>query len=428
MSDARRSLTRLVPVPGDSPSQRLDVIRERLDALMDPDFRAGLFADGVEESEFSPPMLDVGLALQARRVAPGPLQRALEQHPPRTTRPGGRACVISAGNVPLVTASDIVWSLLAGDRVVVKLSHRERAMTRAFVALFADHVVADRWARDDEATERAVFGWADHVYAYGSDAAIASIGARRTGAMQGFGHRVSFGWVSTAAIDAADEFDLADRIATDVAMWDQEGCLSPHAVLVTGDGAAKAAKAAGELAERLASALARLEGVVPRGAVSFETRSASRALTLATEARMLSRSDIGTWNGDAGAWSVLLDPEPDTLLSPLGRTIRIVPLSGSDAVEAALAPFRGRVQSLGVGGSFGFDADPDAVAIARSIGATRVCSLGRMQQPTASWFGEELPSSGVPPSIDVDTDPDDPDDAWRWLRGEEAPPWFRMPS
>src|SRR5262249_59665049 len=70
--------------------------------------------------------------------------------------------------------------------------------------------------------------------------------------------------------DGAPDCDaLAPQVAMDVALHDQRGCLSPHAVYVDGDTHA--------FAERLAAALDTLAGPLPPGPLEVEERAAHRA-------------------------------------------------------------------------------------------------------------------------------------------------------
>src|SRR4029453_19158088 len=104
--------------------------------------------------------------------------------------------------------------------------------------------------------------------ATGSGAAVARVGARVAPPRRlvGYGHRVSFAALGPALLgDAGALADACARLALDVALWDQLGCLSPVSLLVAGDAAA-----ARRVGEALAGALARAERELPRGEVSPE--------------------------------------------------------------------------------------------------------------------------------------------------------------
>jgi hypothetical protein len=159
-----------------------------------------------------------------------------------------------------------------------------------------------------------------------------------------------------------------------------------------------------------------LERTLPRGDRSLAERAAVRERLDGIEALGLRDGLSRVWASREGAWAVGLEAASAPLLpSPLGRTILL--RRAADIREALLicAPWAGRIQSIGLG------ADPaafdDLVPIVASLGVTRLCALGRMQEPTATWFGEEgrFAASG-PVDFDRRTD-----GGWRSLfEGEET--------
>src|SRR5207249_730597 len=123
-------------------------------------------------------------------------------------------------------------------------------------------IVAAYWPGGDPAREDAALGRAEVVAVTGSDATLAALAPRLGRRLIAHGPRWSVAVVGHAA--AAD----VDALALDVALHDQRGCLSPHAVYVTGD--------ARGFAERLAAALVALAGRLPPGRASIDTRAAAR--------------------------------------------------------------------------------------------------------------------------------------------------------
>ena len=85
------------------------------------------------------------------------------------------------------------------------------------------------WRGGDADVEAIVFGEADLVVASGSDAAIAAIQARVARRFIGHGHKISFAVIGRERLDDdAAARQLARRLAYDVSLWDQQGCLSPQ--------------------------------------------------------------------------------------------------------------------------------------------------------------------------------------------------------
>jgi hypothetical protein len=222
--------------------------------------------------------------------------------------------------------------------------------------------VTTYWPGGDLGCEDVALGRADVVVVTGSDATLAALAARVRGRLVAHGPRVSV----AAVARAADAELAAEALALDVALHDQRGCLSPHAVYVEGD--------AGGFAERLAAALDALAERLPRGAASAEERAAARVF--AAEAEWEPATALR-----AGPGGTLVLHEAAAPLRPTCglRTLRVHPLARLEAL-ADLLP-EGETECVGVAG---LEGAPLATAL-RARGVSRVCRLGRMQRPRLSW-------------------------------------------
>jgi hypothetical protein len=196
--------------------------------------------------------------------------------------------------------------------------------------------------------------------------------------------------------------EAARRLAVDVILWDQEGCLSPHVVLVEGSREAVA------LAEALVPALSRVAEGLPRGPLDVSRRAAIRRAVSEAEVRSMAGSGLCAVFPAKEA-HVILSEEEELCPSPLGRTIRVVAVADLDVGAARLGSWRGRLQSLGVAAPVA--ALANYRELARSLGATRVSVAGRMQEPGPGWFGQEPDANG---EVRVDVDPED-DGVWSRL-------------
>src|SRR5438552_39684 len=145
-------------------------------------------------------------------------------------------------------------------RPAAAVEARARLRARPLHATIA--ALAAYWPGGDLAREDAALGRAEVVVATGSDATLAALVPRLGRRLIAHGPRWSVAVVERAA--AAE----VDAIALDVALHDQRGCLSPHAVYVTGD--------ARGFAERLAAALDAAAVRLPPGPASVDARAAAR--------------------------------------------------------------------------------------------------------------------------------------------------------
>jgi hypothetical protein len=413
------TLASLRPLRARSPLHRLDRIAAALDPWQDPSsvVRRVLGEVLPAVTGFHPRMVAWGLERQCALLSTESIASGIVTHPRLLGSEARRTAIVAAGNIPAAAPLDLTWSILAGDPVAIKMSSRE-PLTGAW---FAHDIVetldegvcaAFSWPGEEVTSTDRLLTWAEDTLAYGSDEGIGSLstrvrslgGGRR---FLGRAHRLSIAWIPLAgwSID-----EIARRLAVDVAIWDQEGCLSPHVAFVAN------AIDLVELGGALAGALGVLERQLPRGDRSLGERAAVRERLSAIEARGARDGVSCVWSDPGGAWSVGLETSDAPLLpSPLGRTILLRRAPNLREALLVCAPWRGRIQSIGIGDDPGRFAE--VVDIVASLGVTRLCALGRMQEPAATWFGEEGRFAATGP-VDLDRRTDG---AWRSLfEGETA--------
>ena len=90
-----------------------------------------------------------------------------------------------------------------------------------------------------------------------------------------------------------------------VSMFDQRGCVSPHAIYVEEGGAVDP----GEWAALLASAMADLAVEVPPGHLTASEASAAHQMRGSAEVREASGSGVRVFRGDESFWTVILEDE-----------------------------------------------------------------------------------------------------------------------
>jgi hypothetical protein len=353
------------------------VWRERIDG----DWTPGAGDISGATSAFPWRMVRVSLEalLPGMEDASGWLARAAAGLPAGVLGPR-RVAHVLAGNTPLLAWPGLAACLLAGSHSVVKMSRDETLWPRRFVeslalvdADLAATISLDVWPGDDPRT-LALVRSTDAVIAYGGDAALAALRAAPPSGTPffGFGHALSVGVVPKGGGAAA-----AFGFARDVLLYDQGGCLSPHAVLVEGDGA-RAADVGTVLAAALAAEAEAL--AVP----AVDDPGVARTVR---EARDLTLFEPGvTVCGDpALRWTVIVRPRAEPLTeAPVGHGVVTVAPVGDLAAEfgGLLGAARGRVSSVGVAG--GTVAEPLRRVLERE-GVTRICAAGTMQCPPLDW-------------------------------------------
>ena len=278
---------------------------------------------------------------------------------------------IVSGNTPAAGLQSLIRGLLLGSHNLCKIPSEGLAEIESFraalPAALAERVEISRTLPPDWLTR------ADAIIVFGKDETAAHF---RGLAMLGkifiaHGHRVSAGFV----FDDAD-FASAAGAARDVSVFDQQGCLSPHAIYVCGD--------AREYAARLATEMERFNAREPRGSVSL---SESLAIRVAREdfAFRAASGDAALAHSEGSTdWTVVFDPAPGFPRSPLNRFVFVKPLPSDLASE--LREVRAHLSCAGI-----WPALLEHARTLAALGFSRICPLGAMQKPPATWHQDGVP-------------------------------------
>jgi hypothetical protein len=366
------------------------VLEEWRDPASTP--RRTLAAELPKAAGFTQPVVERGLALALGGWTSGALRELYERELGTAAVPTALriasgfpiTAVLLAGAIPSAALVPILAPLALRSAVLAKPAARDpltaqllrASLARRDAALAAALRVVAFDAREDAALD--AFVSADCVVATGSDATVARLSARVPPPRRfvGYGHRVSFAALGAEALAGAALEEASARLALDVALWDQLGCLSPIALLVAGDAAA-----ARRAAEALAAALAHTETELPRGEVAPE--AAARIASERAEAEMRAAADGRAALLAGAAWTVVAEADARPRPAPLHRFVRVLPCATPDGVAAALAPYGRHLAAVGLAG-FGAGAPGLGAALA-AAGASRLCPLGAMQAPPLAW-------------------------------------------
>jgi hypothetical protein len=292
---------------------------------------------------------------------------------------------VLAGNVPGVGVTSVVRALLVRSGVIAKTAAVEPALTPAFARLLARAdpdvgrcVAVTYWRGGDMALEIAVLERAGLLVHYGGAASSAALRARAPAHVRFVDHgpRISF-----AVVNAAPGTPL-DRVPADlaraVALFDQQGCVSPQLVYVIGTRAR-----AQQLAEASARALADLQVELPRGRISPSEAMAIHQLRTRAEFSAIAGRGGDVWSGSDLDYSVILSDDPTFEGSCLNRTLLIKHVPDLAALIRTVAPFGALLQTVGIAG---FDPDRlETAAALGDLGATRITSIAEMPWPPPAW-------------------------------------------
>jgi hypothetical protein len=296
---------------------------------------------------------------------------------------------VFSGNVPGVAVTSIVRALLVRSAVLGKSAAGEPALAPAFARLLSrvnpivgNCVAVTYWAGGDTALEHAALQHVSLVVHYGGADAIASLRERASARVSFVEHgpRISFGIV---AGDQLADAALLDQIARDtahsVALFDQQGCVSPQLVYVLGG-----SQQARVFADAVATAMQAVQKELPRGRIDAGEAAAIRELRTRAEFAAIAGAGGEVWGPDELHFSVILSGDIAFEGSCLNRTLLVKPAPDLGALLDAVRPFGALLQTVGLAG---FDAETRSriAAALADAGATRITSVADMPWPPPAW-------------------------------------------
>jgi hypothetical protein len=389
-------------------------------------FRVMALHYGTRETGFSTATLAAGLDGYFKELTAENLQALVLQdigHPQRldipcavnTEQKTQRAAIatgpeliahVTAGRIPNPVFMSIVLGLLTRSAQFVKCPSGASFLPRLFAHSIyeADPKVGAcleiaEWRGGAAHLETALFDHADCVTATGSDESLAAI-RRHVPAktrLLAYGNRVSFAFVTKESLSAASPKKIVARAASDVVAWNQLGCLSPHVIYVENGGSVPPE----HFAEMLAEELADREQTEPRGELPVEsaaTIASRRAFYEVRAAHSLNSRVVDVpvtqrWcSENSTAWTVIYESEPRFQLSCLNRFIYVKQVNSLTEALQSADSVRGSVSTVGLEAP-----EETAAEIVTQLarwGVTRVCPLGRMQNPPLTWRHDGRPSLG----------------------------------
>ena len=306
---------------------------------------------------------------------------------------------VAAGNIPIPTLMGISLGLLTRSAQFVKCASGSSFLPRLFAHSIYDAdpklgacLEIAEWRGGAAALEDVLFAEADCVTANGSDETLAAIRARLPIKTRfvGYGHRVSFGFVAAEVLHGSRAKKVVEAAADDVVAWNQLGCLSPHVIYVEAGGGVSPE----HFAELLADELERREQTEPRGELPEEHAAVIASRRAIYEVRTAHSPDATRhWcSKNSTAWTVVFEADTRFQMSCLNRFIYVKTVADLKAALEGADDIRGKVSTVGIAAP-----EEKTVEIAAQLarwGATRVCPLGRMQNPPLAWRHDGRPPLG----------------------------------
>jgi hypothetical protein len=301
---------------------------------------------------------------------------------------------VLSGNVLPPIWSLLVRSWLLGAATWLRPAAREPLFASIAVQraarvepLLADLTAVTWWPHDGAVMDpmgRAACELADVVTAHGSDATIDTLRSQLRECdpqprFVGYGSRWSAVLLGAHGLTA----QTAAAVARDVALFDQQGCLSPtHVFAPPGD-------ALESWCGHLADALAEQERVLPRGEPGARARASLRHWAETMRLHQVQGRVRRLWGGGhAAPWCVVLTTSLQSLSSPLDRSVIVQPLDDAEQWRCVFESVHRRLQ--GVATAPQPEEDAWLQAILQVMRPTRVCPVGSLQEAPPAWRQDHL--------------------------------------
>ncbi len=411
---------REVYLAGRSTAGLVRLLSETAESWLQPDYPFRQFAlkDGPKATGFSEATLAAGLDAFFKQLTGENFQALLVQdlgHAERLDSPSATAAEqkiqraamacgpefiahITGGRIPNPVFASIALGVLVRSAQFVKCATGASFLPRLFAHSLYDAdpklgacLEIAEWRGGGAHLETPLFEEADCVTATGSDETLAEIRRRVPSRARflGYGHRVSFGYVTHEALSGFSAKKIVTRAATDIVAWNQLGCLSPHVIYVENGGGVSAE----QFAEILAAELARREQTEPRGELPAESAAVIASKRAFYQIRAAHSPETRHWcSENSTAWTVIFEADPRFQLSCLNRFIYVKGVTSlTQALQNADA-IRRKVSTVGLAATE--ERSQELVAQLGRWGVTRVCPLGQMQNPPLTWRHDGRPALG----------------------------------
>ncbi|HEX7836156.1 MAG TPA: acyl-CoA reductase [Kofleriaceae bacterium] len=310
----------------------------------------------------------------------------------------GLVGAIFSSNIPALPHLEIMRSFLVKSACLGRVSAGEPIFLRRYAETLyeldpdlASCLAIIYWERGDDETESLFLRSIDYIVAYGGDAQIERLMARRPPTLDGtwHGHRLGFTYVTREALAAGQDVrKLARSISYDFTIFDGFACLCPQVVLVEDGGETSPL----QLARLCAEEMARWVRLLP-----------PRRLDLANASRKQSFAQLCMMND---AMEVIAAPLDGSYLVTLGamqrleptggdRYLRMVPVGGQADLERLVGPLpRQHLQCAAIAAGGAAARHHELRELLASWGTTRIVPPGIMGRPSMMWHHDGVACLG----------------------------------
>lgn len=295
---------------------------------------------------------------------------------------------VLAGNVPGIGVTALLRSLLVKAATLGKTASGEPLLAALYAQALAsvspelgECVAVSYWPGGNTDLEELAMSRSDAVVVYGSGPTMNALRARVPANTRLILHgpRFSVGLIGRECLQHGPAREVAAAAAQAVAIFDQQGCVSPHLFYVEQGGGVQPEMFAALLAEELE----RLQDDLPRGQLSGAAAATIHQTRGMADFRSSDSHPTRVLGEDHDAFTVVYDTRPSFEPSPLNRFIWVKPLEDLAKAITHLTEVATHLQSVGIAG-----AGSRLVALAEALGAagaTRITTIQGMPWPPPAW-------------------------------------------
>lgn len=297
-----------------------------------------------------------------------------------------------AGNVPTLGFLSLIQGILTKNANLIKVASNSDHLLARLLHLLASvkpeesqngaeltrTVAVIRYDRSKKELGEFISKYADVRFFWGSDESVATL--RRLPARLHctdlvFSNKTSFLVIDNHALQHGDRSLMTKRIASDMSVFEQKACASPHTLFLETNDRAELEKFALDLKQALTNLLPSMPKMVP------SQKEVSAILNLRTQYDMFHQA----WYSDGVEFTLLSDQEFQ-LGPPIGN--RTLYIRQTDNLERIAELITSNVQSVGI------LAEPDKfeklTALYAEMGIQRFTNIGAMTQFESPWDGYHI--------------------------------------
>ncbi len=296
---------------------------------------------------------------------------------------------VFSGNIPGLQIWPLIMGLLVKSANLGKTSMAEPLFPILFAQTLTEVspelgncIAILPWKGGTRPLEKAAVNHTDATIAYGSDNAVKSIRSLvpMSKTFLQYGYKISFSMIGREALTPDHYAKTIKQAVEDVAVYDQQSCLSPQTIFIE-DGGHLSPLAAAKL---IASELANYQIKRPRAALTDNEAASIVRLRNQYAIQALNDNQIQLFNSSGNTdWTVVYHEQPGFESSPLNRSIHIFKVHHLEDVSNYLAPYQKYLQSCGLATAPNrlFDL-ADRLG---QVGVDRICALGEMTRAKPGW-------------------------------------------